>query len=160
MTKTTNDGTANVALVISDQTSVPDSLAIVQEQLKGLLAISETNYKTGSNWCLPGMKKIQEETTITDLIKLAGFVIEKEKAYYAGAEKLGIASVPVFKLQGATPEEIFHDIKLRIAIVQTEDTKNALLSVQKELTELMDKDDRKLIALAKLKNIASGNFQG
>jgi hypothetical protein len=136
------------------KTSVSEQLLTVTEKLEKLQAIHESVYKTGSNFTPSGFNtSIQNETSIENLIKMASSQIGKERFYEEAAKELGLSQYPVYKDKGYTKDEILSDIKLRIAILTTENKRNELLDIKRGFEELMDKEDKMALLMKKIQNI-------
>jgi len=137
-------------------TSVFEGIELVNKQIEKLKHISDSVYKT--NGKVPGFtKNIQDETNISELIKMYSSVAGREVAYNnAALELLGTeATYPVFKLEGATSADYKTDIRLRIDIINHKTRLDELTAIKKEYTELMDKQDRMKLLAKKLESIVA-----
>lgn len=142
------------ALAIQDSSTIADGLAIIQEELKKLKHIQESVYKTSGT--IGGFKnKIENESSITELIKMASSIVGRERTYNEAAESLGLSQYPVFSCDGGKKDEWLADIKLRIDILQTKERYDELKGYEKDLTDLMDKDDKKRILFKKLEKFGA-----
>ena len=135
------------------KTSVSSQLEEVTKKLEKLQAIHESVYKTGSNFAPTAFGTIQSETNIETLIKMASSQIGKERVYDEAAKELGLSQYPVYKEKGYTKDEIITDIKLRIAILTTENKRNELLEIKRGFEELMDKDDKLALLNQRIANL-------
>lgn len=135
------------------KTSVSSQLEEVTKKLEKLQAIHESVYKTGSSFAPSGFNPIQSETNIETLIKMASAQIGKERSYEEAAKELGLSQYPVYKEKGYTKDEIITDIKLRIAILTTENKRNELLEIKRGFEELMDKDDKLALLNQRIANL-------
>lgn len=132
---------------------VVQGIELVNVELKKLKSISESVYKTPGR--ITGFpNSLQNETSISELIKMFSSVQARETAYDNAQTLLAIDSAPVFKVDGGTAKEFEHDIKLRIAIIQNKERLDELTAIKDEYTQLMDKEDRKALLDARLRKFA------
>lgn len=137
-------------------TSVFEGIEAVNKQIEKLKHISDSVYKT--NGKVPGFStNLQNETNVSELIKMYSSVAGREAAYNSAAlELLGSeATYPVFKLEGATSLDYKADIRLRIDIINNKTRLDELTAIKKEYTELMDKQDRMKLLAKKLEKFTS-----
>ncbi len=128
--------------------SVPDMLVTLKKRIESIKRITDTPYKTTGN--LEGFGDIKAEQKIENLIRAFSSVRGRADAYAKASEELGLGTVPEFSISGGNVEDWKQDIKLRIAIVEQDTTLKKLEEVQKEMSELLDKEDRKAIVADKL----------
>ena len=130
-------------------TGVLGGIELVNQRIADLKHIQESVYKTTGK--IPGFpNKIQDETSISELVKMYSAIAGRDASYSAAADDLGLKTVPVFKIEGSTVKEFKHDVQLRIAIIANKETLDELNSIKKEYTELMDKEDRMALLAKKL----------
>lgn len=137
-------------------TSVPDALAAIKEELKSLRTITETQYKTGASGNVTSFaKSIQEETSIETLVKMVSSVRGRQNAYNNAVGELskltgGSLSVPVFKDNSASADNIVADVALRIQVLSVKERKEELEALVKEAEGFMTKEDQFVIFQKKL----------
>jgi hypothetical protein len=124
-------------------------LELVAKQIKALKGNLPSQPHTTKE--LPGFGKIGSVNVVSDLIKAASTVIERERAYLAAAiivmpDKI---KIPPFKINGSTKDQWVEDIKARVAIVAN---KTQLDKLQKIKTTL----EANLTAEAKLERDLAG----
>jgi hypothetical protein len=130
-------------------TGVLGGIDLVNQRIADLKHIQESVYKTTGK--ISGFaNKIQDETNISELIKMYSSVAGRAASYNAAAKDLELTTVPVFKLEGSTVKEYKHDVQLRIAIIANKETLDELNAIKKEYTELMDKEDRMALLAKRL----------
>lgn len=134
------------------QVTVLDGIKAVNAQIAKLKHINESVYKTTGRVTGFG-NKIQDETSIPELIKMFSSVKGRGKAYDEAAEELlgRDATYPIFKLEGGSVDEFKHDITLRIDIISNKERLDELTAIKKDFTELMDRDDRMQLLVEKMK---------
>lgn len=137
-------GEETKALKVYKDTSITPELEKIQAELEKLKAIQTTSYKTNGE--LDGFaKNLQEETDIATLIKANSSVMGREKAFRESAADLGITKYPTFKIGNGTRDAWKHDIKLRIAIINTESRRKKLEELVKEAKSFMTLEDKRKI---------------
>jgi hypothetical protein len=150
---------ANTALaVINDDSTAIDTLDILKAELKSLKSITETAYKTTG--MVEGFPiSIQNETKIENLVRMQASVQGRNEAYNKAQEvltaELGESlSVPVFKVNGATPADIQSDIVLRIRVISVEDRKKELESLVEEGKKFLTQKDQFTLYQQKVARLA------
>jgi hypothetical protein len=139
-------------------TGVLGGIELVNQRIADLKHITESVYKTtGRVQGFPN--KIQDETSISELIKMYSAVAGRGASYDAAAKDLNLTTVPVFKLEGGTVKEYKHDVQLRIAIIANKETLDELNTIKKEFTELMDKEDRMALLAKKLEKFGGAKSE-
>lgn len=138
----------NTSSALAVFTSPVDVMQILQDELNGLKAITESAYKTSGN--LDGFGDIKNEQKIENLIRAMSSVIGRETLYNQAADVLGIESYPAFQINGGNAETWSHDIKLRIAVISHAERKAELEELLKEAKSFMTVDDQKELFMKKL----------
>lgn len=134
--------------------TAPNALDLLKQELAGLKAITETQYKTegkvdGFNSC------IQEESLIENLVRMHSAIFSRAKFYNESQKSLGISTLPLFKINNSTPEAFEHDIKLRIAVLQHADRKKVLEDLVKEGESFLTKEDQYKMYLDKVAKVTN-----
>lgn len=149
--KSSNLGVA----VITD--SVPDAITALRKELQGLRQIAETQYKTGTSGKVEGFTSaIQDETSIDTLTKMHSCAYGKAKAYDASQARLadlmeGKFTGPVFKMNGASLEDIEQDIVLRIKVLSISQRKEKLEKLISEAEQFLTDTDKFKLFQVRLK---------
>lgn len=139
----------NTGSALAVFTSPVDVMQILQDELNGLKAITESAYKTSGN--LDGFGDIKNEQKIENLIRAMSSVIGRESLYNQAADVLGISdNYPAFQINGGNAETWSHDIKLRIAVISHAERKAELEELLKEAKSFMTVDDQKELFMKKL----------
>lgn len=137
---------------------VLDGIELVNQRIADLKHITESVYKTTGR--ITGFpNKIQDETSISELVKMYSSVAQRGAAYAAAQQDLGLKTVPQFKVDGGTVAEFKHDIQLRVAIIANKETLDELNTIKKEFTELMDKEDRMALLAKKLEKFGGAKSE-
>jgi len=152
MAKRTAKADQTAALVVTgDSVSVPTALQVINEQIKSLKHIQDSVYKTpGKVQMASGTIDIKEEKELSKVVLAFANIQHKASSIEKAYETLGIESYPVVKVDGGTVSEWEADCKLRIQIIQHKDKLDELTALKKEWEELMDKEDRKALLMAKM----------
>lgn len=138
-----NKNTA-VAVVNAD---IPNFIQVMEAKLKSITVEAESPYKTSGD--LPGLINIKNETKIENLIKAGASVFGMKAAYdnYAKTTKLS-KNYPAFNINGALAEDIDHDIKKRIAIVNSADEKAKIEADLEKAKSFLDKEEQRALFIA------------
>jgi len=154
MSKTTKTGKmeSTTAVALNTEMSTPDIIAALDAKLATLEGITTTKYKTNGN--VAGFGDVKTETDISKLIKMYSSISGREKAYNAAAETLGLKAYPAFT-EGGSAEDWFHDINLRIQIIQHKDTVDTLNRYKKEMAKFMSEADQKAQLIAEMAKFAA-----
>lgn len=142
-------------LTTLSQENVPTMLETVHAKLKELKG--DAPDKRGTTKPLPGFnKKIEDFTTVEELIMAYSSVKNREKAYNEVAEELGVnTSKYPFKLEGYAAERWLEDIRFQLAKVKNKKDIERLEEVEKTLSKYLsekDKMKKDLEKMAKLLN--------
>jgi len=141
----TKNQTNSLALV---DTSVPDIIKKLEEEIKKLAHITDTVYKTTGN--LEGFGDIKKETLVGNLIRAYSIVLAKETAYNNAAESLGLEQYPAFEISGGNSEAWKEDITLRIAIIEHKDKLDKLKGFKDRMAKFLSEEDQKTILLREM----------
>lgn len=127
-------------------------IAAVDAKIAAIKTISESPFKTGMNH--PIMGNLKTCTSIETLLKALANVIGMEAVYNkAGkrcSEVLNNGQFPTFHLEGGTAKHWEEDIKLRIQIVQQEDTLKKLSDYRTRLSNFMSEAEKKEMLLKEI----------
>lgn len=134
--------------------SVPDVIAKLEDKIKELDHITDSKYRTSGN--LGEFGDIKKETNISNLIKAFSVIMAKSIAYENAASELGIASFPVFEVNGGSVEDWKKDIQLRIAIIEHKETLDKLQSYRDKMKEFLSKEDQKAMLMQEMAAFLAG----
>ena len=132
--------------------NIPSVLEKLNAKLASLEQITGSNYKSTAGVLEGSGVDIQKETKIENLIRAYGSVLARETAFNNAAQDLNISKYPVFKVNNGSAEDIKHDVKLRIAILEHADTVEKLKGFKQRTQELMTKEDQQAILLKEINN--------
>lgn len=163
-------GTENITLqplVLNNeaQNKVRETYEKVCSRLKQMESFNDTNYKTTGNFQFTGAKstsgitEIFKSTNIPQLVTIAGFVDQKESEYNAGAERLNLSNVPVFKWHGFSAQDWIDDIMLRINIINFTNEKKQLGEYKDKLSQFFTAEQKLTDVLADIQKGLSGSIQ-
>ena len=133
-------------LSVGEQFSPYDTLTVLKQELKGLKAITETQYKTSG--VVEGFTvNIQSETKIENLIRMHSSLFGRQEQYNKSQQRIGAAvggdfSAPLFKVSGHTPEDFESDVVLRIKVLSFEERRKELETLIKEGEGFLTKEDQ------------------
>ena len=136
----------NLSLVIAN--SAPDVIQVLKGELAQLKTITESQYKTGTSGKITGFPNaIQDETSVETLVKMHSSVNGRRNAYDNSLNILsslsgGTLSVPLFKENGNSFENIEADIALRIQVLSVSARKQTLENLLKEAETFMTEKDK------------------
>jgi hypothetical protein len=140
--------------LVSAQNDVPKALELLAEELRNLTATAETPYKTTG--LITGFSKgVKDETNMSVLIQMYGSVTRKSEMYDEAQKALGLTTAPALKIASGTAEEVKHDIKLRIAIVNHSQRKAELEKLIEEGKQFLTREDQYAIYLQKIGSVVS-----
>lgn len=121
--------------------NTPDILSLLKEELKGLQAISTTQYKTSGK--VDGFpNSIENESKVENLIRMWASIKGRANAYNEAQLDLKVTSAPVFKISDSTPADFKHDIELKIKIINHADRKAELEALVKEGESFLTTEDK------------------
>lgn len=126
---------------------VPKLLELLEKELKRQKTIEETPWKAGEN--LSGFGNIRNEKMVTNLIRAASMILGKSEGYDKGIEWLELTGtevpIPVFDIDGFSPEAWKHDLRLKIDIIEQKERTDKLKEFKEKATKFMTEDQQKLI---------------
>ncbi len=132
----------STALVIKND--VPTVLSILKEKLETLKHVTESNYQGTTE--LTGFGDISKEDKIENLNRAWSTLKAKSYWYDLAAIDLKRKSIGVFEEGGNDMKAWFHNINLRIAIIEHQETLDTIKGFQKEFEGFMTKDEQKEMA--------------
>ena len=132
------------------KTPVPDMLATLEERIKGIKTITDTPYKTTGN--LESFGDIKKETKVENLIRAFSSVMGRERAYGEAAKELGKTTFPQFEISGGDSEAWKHDIKLRISIIEQDETLKKLTTFKDKMTSFLSEEEQKGMLLKEMES--------
>lgn len=148
--KKTNSVKNEVAVLDLDATNVPAIINALDEKLKSLSHVTDSNYRTAGK--LEGIGDIKTMTSIDELIKAYSVICSKEQAYNAAALDLGLSEFKEFTLFGHTREDWKLDIKLRMDLITHKDTLEKINNYKSKFEKFLSVDDQKTMLLNELAN--------
>lgn len=144
-------------LAVTGDSSANEGVKAAQEMLNQLTLIHESSFKTSGQFTGGGVViDVKSSIDIPILVQVYGFLAPREQAYNDACDELGV-DVPVFKINGYTTDDWKHDIKLRIAMVQSKATYDELKAIEAEWKTFQTEQDRKA-NLAERMNILAGKI--
>lgn len=133
--------------------SVPNALEALNKKLDGIKKVQDTPYKTSGDMSSIGFGSVKTEMLVENLVRGLSIIIAKEDAYQKAAERLGLTSVPAFNVAGGSLEDWTTDIKLRIQIIQQEETMKKLTAARDKMAKFLSEEDQKRIVLNEISDI-------
>jgi hypothetical protein len=140
------------------QSTVPDALEAINKKIAALKHIQESVYVTSKKISTSsGQKDIENETSVTELVKAYSGILFRAKAIDEAYVDLfpEMTTRAVTKVDGSTVEDWKKDILLRIAIIEQKETLDELTGLKKEWEGLMDKEDKKAMLIKKMEKFAN-----
>ena len=131
---------AEKAIVIA----APNPIEIIKgidAKLAEIGNVSGDGFRTGNNQ-IAGIC-IKECKELAGLVKLAGLVTKEKENYVLGQQILGLETVPEFKINGCTGDEIIHDIQKQVSILTYGEQVKKLNELKKQWQEFITKEDKK-----------------
>lgn len=98
----------------------------LRKMLSELNDIHNTPYKADVSMEPVSSNKISQETSIEKLVDFHAVTKARSEARYSSQVALKISSLPVFRMNGGTLEEIEQSVFHRIKILQTEERRKKL----------------------------------
>lgn len=93
---------------------------------------------------------IHASTSLSELIEIYSFLREKKSGYDNAAEALGLSSFPQFSWLGYSFENWESDLKIRVAIISSNQEIQKLTLQKKELEKHLTQDDQLGILLKEM----------
>lgn len=135
-------------LALQDQNPL-DIITGLKKQLDALKHLSNDNFRTnGKVTGVPG--GIKESDTVEKVAGIIAHLLMREHFRAKAYEALKIDSYPVYKEADWVVEDFIADAQKRIEYLTQHDKKVALEEAIKEMSEFVDKEDRKKVTLAKI----------
>lgn len=91
---------------------------------------------------MSGAVNLHVQTNVLELINIAAFLREKERAYNEAAKELGVEDPPAFKWCGFPVAEWLEDVKTRINKVQIASKKKKLEALEARLGSIISPELR------------------
>lgn len=127
-------------------------IEVLKEAKAKLKEVAEKVYKT--NGKVEGCSvtsTIMEEKNIGNLIKMLASVMARKRDYDLAADELGLGEgYPVFSLGGNSVADYTADIKLRIAVINNQETLDEIEELTKSYEAIMDKSDKERLLAKRL----------
>lgn len=148
----------DLAVVLTESVPFVSMLQKLKEQLKGIETRTGSSYKGKTTLNLEsGSVNIETITDATTLANIVGTAIGQEELYNKAQEVLEAKEFPIFRLGGATLEDIIYNCKLRLQIINSADEKKRLEDLIKEGEQFISKDEQKQMWLEKMSGAVSGS---
>lgn len=139
---------------IVKKTDVPSVLLALKKEHENIKAVVESPFKTSAALDLSqiGLGKLNTIKDVDLLIK-AHAVLKRMKVDYdeSAASLMSGQQVKSWTMNGNTFEDIEHDIKLQINIINVDDRKKELDALIKEAESFMTKEDQYALFIDKVK---------
>lgn len=129
-------------VLFQGEATVNKGIQVLEAKLAAIQTITGSNFKTGKVVPEGFPNAVQEETKLENLNMLHGYLTSKEKAYNNSQEILGIKSLPAFNEGGHSVEDFVHDIKLRVAIIESEGERIRIEGLLEKAKGLMSQKDK------------------
>lgn len=136
-------------VALGDQFNAIDAMDMLRQELKQLKSVTECPFKTSNGFTVGGIS-LQTETNILNLLKLGSQVSRMDKDYVEYCTSLGLSEFPQFTVSGNTVEQITHDIKLKMDVINYSERKTELEALLKEAESFMSAQDKQQLFFAKL----------
>jgi hypothetical protein len=136
---------------IAKTNDVPSLIVLLENELKSIKEVTESNYRTSG--ILEGVGDIKIMTDLSSLVKAYASVIVREKAYFDATNELGLDEVPAFVLSGGSKNDWKEDISLRIKIITHETRKKELEALISEVRGFLSVEDQKALTMAKIEKL-------
>lgn len=115
----------------------------VLNELKAINSKTDENKTSGTFEVGGNTVRINNITTIDELLEILSYIIMYKKSYEESVEMLGISdNYPVCKIDGLNVDDIINDIKVRYNVITLDDRKRKLLTYKKEFESMMSKEDK------------------
>lgn len=145
-TKTTMKTTKTTTAVAVINTNMQTFIKGLEARLKAIKTVSDSSYIGSKN--IDGICNVETETNLEKLISAGAHVTGCSNAYNDYAKKIGLTTWPEFKVNGNTVADWDHNIKLRIAIVNSAEEKSSIESDLKEAKGFLDKEEQRALFIA------------
>lgn len=141
--------TKKAEMSLSVKTEVPKLLEKLNERINNLKHVTECVYKTNGQLetC-----SIKTETKVDNLIKAHASLLVREEYYIKAAKDLGRRSWPEFSISGSPVSDWKSDIKLRIEVIEHQDTLNKLNEFKDKAAKFLSEEDQKAMLIQEMVN--------
>jgi hypothetical protein len=138
-------------LALGDQFNAIDAMDLLRQELKQLKSVTECPFKTSSGFSVGGVT-LQTETNILNLLKVGSEATRRNNDYLEYCTAMGLTEFPQFSINGNTLEQINHDIKLKMDVINYSERKAELEELLKEAEGFMSAQDKQQLFFAKLQS--------
>ena len=136
-------------LALGDQFNAISAMDMLRQELKQLKSVTECPFKTSNGFSVSGIT-LQTETNISQLLKLGSEATRRERDYIEYCTAMGLPEFPAYSISGNTVEQINHDIKLKMDVINYSERKTELEALLKEAESFMSAQDKQQLFFAKL----------
>lgn len=84
---------------------------------------------------------------VSEIIRMAGFLRYRERAYAEGAKELGVSKPPVFKWQGYSVSDWLEDFKVKLTKMQISAERKKLEDLEARLDKIISPEKRRELEL-------------
>ena len=135
--------------IIKPNQDIPSIVNVLEKKLAEIKTITDCPYKTTGVFDAGGIKcDIKSETSISNLLNLVGVIKVRENAYNEAQRTLGLKSVPAFTVSGYSSSAWVDDVKLRIAVIEHDETVKKITKFKEEFSKLMTQEDQKKLLMS------------
>lgn len=96
------------------------------------------------------------ESSVSVLVNIAAFLLQREEAYNKAAEKLGVGDVPQFRWGGFLVENWLEDLKTRIGKIQITSKRRKLDALKARLEQIISPELRAQLELEAIERELTG----
>lgn len=133
------------------------TVALINEVRKRKAEIAELerpNFKTNCSFSYSEKASdsvnLHQESSIRNLLLIAGFLIDKDAQCNRAALRLGVEAQP-FVWHGFSTEDWIHDIRIRIGKIQISSKKKHLENIETRLNSIMSPEAKAAMELEAIK---------
>lgn len=117
----------------------------IEAEISRLEGLHSEQYKTSGSFRynptnIYSVIDVTSTTNQAELIHAFAFIKNKEAQYIEAAGDIGLTEFPLFKWCGYTPEDWFHDIKLRFKFLKSEGQLQKLKEAKNKIQPYLPKD--------------------
>lgn len=161
MAKNQKNNTAETALVIPTTGSTAEKLDFLNAALKKVKTVESSKWKSSGKIRLATGETLDLKTpaniTEAQLIKAYASINARATAYEEACDALYNGNGPLFTEDGASKEDLLHDIKLCAQIKSQKDITDKLVEFKKKLEGFMSEAEKKALAEAEMQDFFSKN---
>lgn len=141
-------GQKNTSAVATVDTAIPTIVSMLEQKLTEIKKITDSPYKTSGQFSANGITlDLKSETKIERLVEAFAAAKSRSKAVTDAQIELGVKTMSEYRVGGFPLDDWKHDIKLRIAIIEQEETTKKLSSYKEKFAALMTQEDQKALLI-------------